>query len=380
MKVLIIGGGVIGLLTALELSQAGCEVTLLDKQDFGQAASWAGGGILSTMYPWLYPDAVNGLARFGKAMYQQWQPLLQQATGLDIEINPSGMLILDEADFNTGLGWAAHDHDPQQTAQLLTDSALHSINPRLNSSISQGLWFPKLANIRNPRLLKTLIAFLKLQPNVNMQAFTTVQRFDIKNNRISAVVDEHGKRWQADQYVIATGAWSGLLSEQFDWQVPVKPIQGQMILFKAPAQWLPTMVMHQGIYLIPRLDGHIVCGSSTDDVGFNTDVNIETGLKLQQTAYRLAPELQDILRVHAWAGLRPSVPDGVPYIGQAPLGQTSQQSNLWLNCGHFRNGLVMAPASARLLKQQMLGETLMVDPTAYLPANRLGQNQPFELM
>lgn len=233
MKVLIIGGGVIGLLTALELSQAGCEVTLLDKQDFGQAASWAGGGILSTMYPWLYPDAVNGLARFGKAMYQQWQPLLQQATGLDIEINPSGMLILDEADFNTGLGWAAHDHDPQQTAQLLTDSALHSINPKLNSSISQGLWFPELANIRNPRLLKTLIAFLKLQPNVNMQAFTTVQRFDIKNNRISAVVDEHGKRWQADQYVIATGAWSGLLSEQFDWQVPVKPIQGQMILFKA---------------------------------------------------------------------------------------------------------------------------------------------------
>jgi glycine/D-amino acid oxidase-like deaminating enzyme len=119
---------------------------------------------------------------------------------------------------------------------------------------------------------------------------------------------------QADQYVIATGAWSGLLSEQFDWQVPVKPIQGQMILFKAPAQWLPTMVMHQGIYLIPRLDGHIVCGSSTDDVGFNTDVNIETGLKLQQTAYRLAPELQDMPRVHAWAGLRPSVPDGVPYI------------------------------------------------------------------
>jgi glycine oxidase len=358
-------------MTALELSQAGCEVTLLDKQDFGQEASWAGGGILSTMYPWLYPDAVNQLARFGKSIYQQWQPLLQQATGLDIEINPSGMLILDQADFSTGLGWAAHARDPQQVAQLISGKALNSINPRLNPDITQGLWFSELANIRNPRLLKTLIAFLKRQPNVRMQAFTAAQRFELKNNQITAVIDEQGKHWQADQYVIATGAWSGLLSEQFDWHVPVKPIQGQMILFKAPAQWLPTMVMHQGIYLIPRLDGHIVCGSSTDDVGFNTDVNSEIALKLQQTAYQLVPELQDMPIVHAWAGLRPSVPDGVPYIGQMPLGQTSELSNLWLNCGHFRNGLVMAPASARLLKQQMLGETRMVDETAYLPINRL---------
>lgn len=366
MKVLIVGGGVIGLMSALELSQAGCNVTILDKQDFGQAASWAGGGILSPMYPWRYPDAVNQLARFGKSMYQAWQPFLQQTTGLDIEINPSGMLILDETDFNTGLGWATHDCDPQQTAQLLTDEALHQINPRLNPDICQALWFPELANIRNPRLLKTLIAFLKQQPNVSMQPFTTVQRFDIKNNSICAVVDDKGTHWQADQYVIATGAWSGLLSQQFNWHVPVKPIQGQMILFKAPAQWLPSMVMQQGIYLIPRLDGHIVCGSSTDDVGFNTDVNAETGVRLQHTAYQLVPELQNMPIVHAWAGLRPSVPDGVPYIGSAP-----KLSNLWLNCGHFRNGLVMAPASARLLKQQMLGEALMVDEAAYLPVNRL---------
>ena len=366
MQVLIVGGGVIGLMSALELSQAGCNVTILDKQDFGQAASWAGGGILSPMYPWRYPDAVNQLARFGKSMYQAWQPLLQQTTELDIEINPSGMLILDKADFNTGLGWATHDRDSQQTAELLTAEALHQINPRLDPDISQGLWFPKLANIRNPRLLKTLIAFLKQQPNVKMQPFTAAQRFDIKNNQITAVIDEQGKHWQADQYVIATGAWSGLLSQQFDWQVPVKPIQGQMLLFKSPVQWLPSMVMQQGIYLIPRLDGHIVCGSSTDDVGFNTDVNAETGVRLQHTAYQLIPELQNMPIVHAWAGLRPSVPDGVPYIGAVPT-----LGNLWLNCGHFRNGLVMAPASARLLKQQMLGEALMVEDAAYLPVNRL---------
>ncbi|XID76014.1 glycine oxidase ThiO [Alkanindiges sp. WGS2144] len=369
MHILIIGGGVIGLMSALELSQAGCQVTVLDSEGFGQQASWAGGGILSPMYPWRYPAAVNQLARLGKTLYQQWQPVLQQTTGMDIEINPSGMLILDEKDFDTGLTWEQQDHDPQQAAQLLPDHALHQINPCLNRTIKQGLWFPHLANIRNPRLLKTLTAFLKLEPNVSLQPFTQAQCFDMQCNAITGLIDKNGKRWQADHYVIATGAWSGLLSQQFDWQLPIKPIQGQMILFKAPVGWLPTMVMQHGIYLIPRLDGHIVCGSSTDDVGFNTDVNAEIGQKLKQTACQLLPGLQDMPMIHAWAGLRPGVPQGVPYIGQAP-----QFYNLWLNSGHFRNGLVMAPAAARLLKQQILGETRLVNEQAYLPAFRLSED------
>lgn len=379
MQVLIIGGGIIGLMTALELAQANCQVTILDSQDFGKAASWAGGGILSPMYPWRYPPAVNQLARLGKQLYQQWQPILQQATGLDIEINHSGMLILDEAEFNHGLNWVVQDNDPQQSAQYLNDTALHRINSKINDHIKQAIWFEQLANIRNPRLLKALIAYLEQLPNVSMHPFTQAAHFKTSHasssithltadteNTITALVDSQGKAWQADQYVITSGAWTGLLSQQLPQPIPVKPIQGQMILFKAPANWLTTMVMLQGIYLIPRLDGHIVCGSSTDDVGFNTDVNTQIDEKLKQAAYHMVPQLKNMPIVHAWAGLRPSVPDGIPYIGRV-----AQLNNLWLNTGHFRNGLVMAPASARLLKQQMLGEPLIVDETAYLPAQRL---------
>ena len=368
MKVLVIGGGIIGLMTALELSQAGCEVNVLDSQDLGQAASWAGGGILSPMYPWRYPLAVNQLARYGRDIYQHWQPILQAATGQDIEINPSGMLILDPADFDIGLNWAAYMQDSQQAAQLLNAEQLQALIPPLNPSIEQGLWFSQLANIRNPRLLKTLIAFLQLQPNVSLHAHCAVRKFETytNSNQINAVIDQHGQRWHADHYVMASGAWSGLLSQSLNWQAPVKPIQGQMILFKTPPNWLPSMLMQDGIYLIPRLDGHIVCGSSTDDIGFDTQVNTAIGEHLQAVAYRLMPTLRDMPRVKAWAGLRPSVPDGVPYIGQAP-----KLENLWLNTGHFRNGLVMAPASARLLKQQILGETPFINTQAYLPRNRL---------
>lgn len=366
MHVLIIGGGVIGLMTALELALADCEVTILDSQDFGKAASWAGGGILSPMYPWRYPAAVNQLARLGKSLYQEWQPILQQATGLDIEINPSSMLILDADEFDSGLNWAVQDNDPQQTAQRLNSKQIYEVNPRINVDVKQAVWFEQLANIRNPRLLKVLIAYLKQLPNVSMHAFVEATEFKVTQQSIDCLIDKQGKSWRADQYVVASGAWTGLLSQQLPQPIPVKPIQGQMILFKAPKDWLLTMVMHNGIYLIPRLDGHIVCGSSTDDVGFNTDMNAEIGLKLKQAAYQMIPELKEMPIVHAWAGLRPSVPDGVPYIGPMP-----DFNNLWLNTGHFRNGLVMAPASARLLKQQMLGEALTVDDGAYLPVHRM---------
>lgn len=366
MHVLIIGGGIIGLLTALELSQSGCQVTILDAQDFGQAASWAGGGILSTMYPWRYNKPINQLAMRGKALYQEWQPILQQATGLDIEINPSGMLILDQADFEIGLNWASQDNDPQQTATLLDAAQLHTISPHLNQTIQQALWFPQLANIRNPRLLKTLIAFLTLQPNVKLVTHTAVRQFVVKNHTVTSVLDQNNKQWQANQYVVASGAWSGLLSQQFNWQLPIKPIQGQMLLFKAYQNLLPTMIMNNGLYLIPRLDGHIVCGSSSADIGFNTEVNPTIGKQLQQQAFDILPALENAIRLKGWAGLRPAAPDGIPFIGKAP-----NLDNLWLNAGHYRNGLVMAPASARLLRQQLLNEPRLVDDQPYNPAQRL---------
>ncbi|MDR9778280.1 FAD-dependent oxidoreductase, partial [Rhizobium hidalgonense] len=148
--------------------------------------------------------------------------------------------------------------------------------------------------IRNPRLLNVLIAYLKQLPNVSMHAFVEAKEFQLTQQRINGLVDTAGNFWQADQYVIANGAWAGLLSQKLPQAIPVKPIQGQMILFKAPPHWLPSMVMHHGIYVIPRLDGHIVCGSSTDDVGFNTDVNSSIDLKLKQAAYQMIPDLQQM--------------------------------------------------------------------------------------
>jgi glycine oxidase len=120
MHIAIIGAGVSGLLSALELIEQGCKVTLFDQQHAGQAASWAGGGILSPMYPWRYPQEVNHLAQYGKQLYQDWNRKLFPKTGIDFEIHETGMLIFDEADFEIGLNYKDQYQVPMQHCEYLS--------------------------------------------------------------------------------------------------------------------------------------------------------------------------------------------------------------------------------------------------------------------
>lgn len=367
MHIAIVGAGITGLMSALELLEQGCSVTLFDQQAAGQAASWAGGGILSPMYPWRYPAAVNALARHAKPMYQDWNQKLQPFTGIDFQIHETGMLIFDESDFEIGLSCAKTHQDPQQQAELLDQAKLQQINPRINQSkFKQAIYFPELANIRNPRLLQSLISYLKQHPRVTWQENCKITRLNIQQSCVKSIVDKNGQVFQADQFVIATGAWSQHWSQQLGLEIPVQPVQGQMLLFKTPENWLPTMCMHKVMYLIPRQDGHVLCGSSMRQVGFNTSPSSEIRQDILQACIEMVPELADFPLVKQWAGLRPSSPDGIPYIGKIP-----KLHNAWANFGHFRNGLCMGPASGKLLAQLILKQMPIVDPAPYDPVRLL---------
>lgn len=367
MHIAIVGAGITGLMSALELLEQGCSVTLFDQQAAGQAASWAGGGILSPMYPWRYPAAVNALARHAKPMYQDWNQKLQPFTGIDFQIHQTGMLIFDESDFEIGLSYAKTHQDPQQQAELLDQAKLQQINPRINQSkFKQAIYFPELANIRNPRLLQSIIRYLKHHPRVTWQEDCKITRLNIQQGCVKSISDEHSQVFQADQYVFTTGAWSQHWSQQLGLEIPVQPVQGQMLLFKTPENWLPTMCMHKVMYLIPRQDGHVLCGSSMRQVGFDTSPSSEIRQDILQACIEMVPELADFPLVKQWAGLRPSSPDGIPYIGKIPKLQ-----NAWANFGHFRNGLCMGPASSKLLAQLILEQTPIVDPDPYDPLRLL---------
>ena len=367
MYIAIIGAGITGLMSALELLEQGCSVSIFDQQAAGQAASWAGGGILSPMYPWRYPAAVNALAQHAKPLYQEWNNKLLPVSGIDFQIHESGMLIFDESDFEVGLGYAEQYQEPQQQAELLNQTQLQQINPKVDQNkFKQAIYFPQLANIRNPRLLQSIVAYLKQHPRVSWQEHCKISQLHFKADRLDRIQSESGQYFQADQFVFTTGAWSQSWSEQLHLEIPVQPVQGQMLLFKTPQDWLPTMCMNKVMYLIPRRDGHVLCGSSMRQVGFDTSPSAEIRQDILQACFEMVPELADFPLVTQWAGLRPSSPNGVPYIGKIP-----QLENAWANFGHFRNGLCMGAASGQLLTQLMLGLTPIVDPQPYDPARLL---------
>jgi len=360
MKIAIIGAGISGLMSALELVEQGCSVIIFDQQQAGKAASWAGGGILSPMYPWRYPHAVNQLAQYGKSLYLEWNEKLKPVSDIDFEIHETGLLIFDETDFETGLNYVRQFQEPMQQCEYLQQEQIEQLNPFIDAKFQHAIYFPQIANVRNPRLLQSITTYLKQHPQVEFVEYCPIEQFNMLNGKVQSIAAKNGKTYEADQFVITTGAWSQHWSEQLEMEIPVYPVQGQMVLFKTPANWLPTMCMNDVMYLIPRLDGHVVCGSSMADCGFDTTPTASTTQKILEACFEMVPELAQFPIEKQWAGLRPASPTGVPYIGKMP-----EIDNLWANFGHFRNGLCMGPASARLLRQLMLEQTPLVNPAAY---------------
>ena len=143
-----------------------------------------------------------------------------------------------------------------------------------------------------------------------------------------------------------------------------------MILYKCAEDFLPSMVLAKGRYAIPRRDGHILIGSTLEYAGFDKTPTQDAFESLKASAEELLPALKGAEVVGHWAGLRPGSAEGIPYIGEVP-----SHPGLWLNCGHYRNGLVLAPASCQLLADLMLGREPIVDPAPYAPAGRLADQK-----
>ena len=361
-QVVIVGGGVIGLLTAYNLASEGQAVTLLERGGLGQESSWAGGGIVSPLYPWRYSQAVTALAHWSQDFYPQLAQRLFAATGVDPEVHTTGLYWLDLDDEAQALAWAAREGRPLSKVDV---SAAHDAVPVLGGGYSQAIYMADVANVRNPRLVKSLKAALLALPNVTICEQCDVSGFVLGDGRVVGVNTATGQVL-GDQVVLAAGAWSGQLLGTLGLGLPVEPVKGQMILYKCASDFLSSMVLAKGRYAIPRRDGHILIGSTLEHEGFDktpTDTALES---LKASAVELIPALADAEVVGHWAGLRPGSPEGIPFIGEVP-----GFKGLWLNCGHYRNGLVLAPASCQLFTDLLLARAPIIDPAPYAPAGRL---------
>jgi len=352
--VAIIGGGLIGLLTARELALAGKRVCILESGQCGKESSWAGGGILSPLYPWRYSEAVNQLAKWSQPFYRELSQQLHSETGIDPEWTLSGILLLDMDEREQAYQWATS----YSTAIETVTDGIRNLEPGLNPSYDSALWFPDLAQVRNPRLVAALIAYVK---KLGVQIFEShaVKSFTHHEVRIVAAETDAGSI-TAEDFVIASGAWSAQLISDLGIRPAVRPIKGQMLLYQTEPGSVSHMVMRKGRYVIPRRDGRVLVGSTLEDVGFDKQTTEDARESLKTDAENLIPMLKTAKIEKHWAGLRPGTQDGIPYICKHP-----QYQNCYLNTGHFRNGVVLGPASARHLATLLLGETPLFEPYLY---------------
>lgn len=332
--VIVVGAGVLGMCTALELSRAGRGVTVVERGEPGSESSWAGAGILAPLRPWRYPEEVWELCRDSLARYPALVAELRAASGIDAEL----------------LFCGARLHDPRDSLRAREWHRAQSL-PCADEAEGERQWLrmPWVAQIRNPRLLKALRRTLELR-GVVLRTRCAVTGLLQEGDRVQGVRAKlDGQRSEAslfaDAVVVAAGAWSPELCAGAP---PVEPVRGQMLLLRPRRRLPPGIWLLPEGYVVVRADGLCLLGATVERCGFDRAITTQARSALLAAAEPVGDALVDAEILRQWAGLRPGVADGVPVIGA-----DARRSGLWWNTGHFRNGLAMAPASASRLAEAM---------------------------
>lgn len=335
---LVIGGGLIGLMTARELGIAGHKVALFESKSVGSESSRAGGGILSPLYPWREPAELSELTLWSQLNYPCLTEILHQTTGIDPEWNRCGMKILAAgAEQEQALEWAE-----ENKVSLEYDAD------------EQSLWLRDVAQIRNPLLISALKKDLE-STGIEIRENTVVTRIRVSGHNIEAIETTDGE-FAADMAVIASGAWSSDLLPD----LAIRPVRGQMICYQAPPGFINHILMKNGIYLIPRRDGSVLVGSTIEEVGYDKGITDEAKTHFMQAAEEMLPGISRFPVIGHWSGLRPAASRNIPYIGPHPAAE-----DLYVNTGHHRNGILHAPGSARLLADIILKREPVISPEVF---------------
>jgi len=353
-EVILIGGGVLGLSIAYELTSRGQRVRILERgKQIAREASWAGAGILPPANPDSALNPCDKLKGISHRLHPQWAERLQQESGIDTEFRKCGGIYLAKKPGEAAslAGYISMLNQEGIEASFLSKDKLLTLEPTLDPDQFQAAYLlPDEMTLRNPRHVKALAKACELR-GVRIDTQCEVLEIENTNGMITGLRTTAGPVL-GEQYCITSGAWSSELLKQVT-AIPtgIVPIRGQMILFEAP-QGLIRHILNEGSrYLVPRADGKVLAGSCEEEVGFQKGTTPEMLNQLADFAYSLVPALKKHEITMSWSGLRPGSFDGVPYIGKVP-----NVNNLFMASGHFRSGIHLSTGTAVLMADLLEGK------------------------
>ena len=357
MKAVIIGAGVAGLSIGWRLRQMGVEVTILERAQAARGATWASAGMIAaTAELGEAQTPETALAYRARAVWPEFAREIEYASGIAIGYSEDGSLIVaaDSSQADAFARRALADPD----LEFLSAEEVRSKVPMLAPCIG-ALWAPKEAHVDNRALGRALAcAFVRTKGNLVLNE--TVVRIAVNGNRAVAALTPAGL-YEADVFILAAGAWSGLIDGLPPYAVPaVEPVKGEMLSLVPLQGAMPPacVIWGNGVYFVPRGEALLV-GATLEDAGFDTRTTAAARDWLSSRAVALMPGVKDWRIAEHWAGLRPGSPDDLPLLGPSGV------EGLLIASGQYRNGILFAPAVAEILSGLVLGRT--TDVAAFDP-------------
>ena len=366
----IAGGGLIGGSIALELAQAGLRVAVFDQADPGREASWAGAGILSPAPESAATIPIVPLAKASMALYPQFVENVEEISGQNVGFRPKGTLqALFSRDAARELSTViALHHGLGLKAEPMRADDARELEPALNPELEAAVLRPEEASVDNRALTRAVLDAAR-KSGAEVFAGRKVTSIWRDGERCAGLIfAEEDEKVSAKWTIIAAGSFSARIAGA-EGYAPVKPAKGQMAALRSNDVEIERVLWSDKIYLVPRNDGRILAGATVEYVGFDKHVTAGGLEQLLSGALKLAPGLVSARVEETWAGLRPASPDHLPILGAADL------EGLLIATGHFRSGILLAPVTARLMREWVTESSVCIDcerfsPLRFLEAQR----------
>jgi glycine oxidase len=349
--IVVVGGGLIGLSIAYELARRGATVRVIEAGEEARAASWAGAGMLAPYTETSTSAAFDAFCADSLARYPEYVAGLSACGGVDAHLRLEGIAEIAttiESERRLRARVAALQAAGVAARYLERDQA-RALEPVLGASCRGAALCEPEGTVDNRRLGRALVAACRAL-DVRLEAKTSRVALECDARRVLGVRGPEGFI-PARAVVNACGAWAGNLEGvPADARVAVVPVKGQMLALAMPRGLVRRTLWVPGAYLVPRDDGRLLVGATVESRDFDTRVTADGMHALLHAAIEALPALRDLTVAETWAGLRPGSPDGLPFIGETRV------AGYFTAAGHYRNGILLAPATAALVADLLEGK------------------------